>query len=415
MSSILSDAAVAATNAHLDVDYNDVVYYKLPLLKTFKVDVHGGNKILTSIKTAQTTSVGADMTGAISASASLARKQFSQGFASTMAVGEVSTNDIDLMADDQTSVVDAMVDSSEDAMRAAAKRVARNLAGDGFGTQFIIASHSGSSSPFTLTATRVTDLAFVDVGDIMVSSVAANSASLDTGSFTVSTIDRSAGTLVVTTGNSWAGASNDTHYCFFSLDKVSGSYDQPICGLGLDFWIPMTAPTTDESAICGVDRRSDVENLAGVRVDGRKKAIKVAITLATAKLGIKQDADPDLILMNPNTLATLQNDLGSGNYTRTSDGDSTTYGFDEIYASFPGVGKIRIVGAIEIKEDRFYVLSTSKWKLHQAKAKLIYPDGRGNKAGFIDHPTRASVQHRQKAVWGLSCSFPGANAVVQIA
>src|SRR6185436_17262002 len=100
---------------------------------------------------------GADVDTVIANADDVGRGSFKTPWAEGIAVGKVRNTDIDLMGDDENSVVDALVDSTSKKMKALAVRIERHLAGDGFGTLFKIASHTGGASPYVLTATRPTD------------------------------------------------------------------------------------------------------------------------------------------------------------------------------------------------------------------------------------------------------------------
>jgi hypothetical protein len=300
-------------------------------------------------------------------------------------------------------------------MRALATRIERHLAGDGFGTLFKIASHTGGASPFVLTVTRPTDLAAVYVGMKLVSSVAVNSGALDTGTATVSAIDRDLGTVTVTTADAWDGTSNDSHFMFSKFDKKAGSLAKPICGLGLDFWIPLTAPASDETSICGMDRRTDVQSFAGARLDGRKGGLYQNIMKMLSRLSINGQAMPDRIAVNSVTgWSDLQNSAPPNTLTKEPNGGELEYGFDVVSFMGPS-GKVKVFPCWSIREDRVYVLTRSTWALHHPKKQLIYTDSRAGRNGLIDSSTASAVQFRKKAIYALTCKFPGGNGVIQTA
>jgi len=263
--------------------------------------------------------------------------------------------------------------------------------------------------------TRPTDLAACYLNQKLVSCSTVNGAALDTGTATISAIDRDLGTVTVTTADAWDGTSNDNHFVFSKFDKKAGSLTKPICGLGLDFWIPLTAPSTDETAICGMDRRTDVQSFAGARMDGRKGGLYQNIMKMLSRLSINGQAMPDRIAVNSVAgWSDLQNSAPPNVFTKEPTGGEFEYGFDVVSFMGPS-GKVKVYPCWSIREDRVYVLTRNTWKLHHPKSQLIYTDSRAGKGGLIDSSTASAVQFRKKAIYGLTCSYPGANGVIQTA
>ena len=415
INNILSTQAVDALNDHLDTDYFDIVQRNNPLQVMFEDDTHGGLDIQTAIGVSEGDATGADTDTVIANADDVTRGAFKTPWAEGIAVGQVRNTDIDLMGGDENSVVDALYDATSKKMRALATRLERHLAGDGFGTLFKIASHTGGSSPYVLTVTRPSDLAAVYVGQKLVSSVAVNSGSLDTGTALVTNMNRDLGTVTVSTADAWDGTANDSHFVFSKYDKKAGSLTKPICGLGLDFWIPLTAPSSDESSICGMDRRVDTQSFAGARIDGRGKSLYQQIMNMLAKLSINGQAMPDRVAVNSvSGWADLMNSAPPNVFTKEPNGGEFEYGFETV--SFMGpTGKVKVYPCWAIREDRVYVLTRNTWKLHHPKSALIYTDSRAGRNGLIDSGSASAVQFRKKAIYALTCSYPGANGVIQTA
>lgn len=415
INNVLSTQAVEALNDHLDEDYFDIVQRNNPLQAMFEDETHGGLDIQTTIGVSQGDATGADVDTVIANADDVTRGAFKTPWAEGMAVGQVRNTDIDLMGDNENAVVDALRDATTKKMRALATRIERHFAGDGFGTLFKILSHTGGASPYVLTVTRPSDLAAVYVGMKLVSSVAVNSGALDTGTALVTAINRDLGTVTVSTADAWDGTANDAHFMFSKYDKKAGSLTKPICGLGLDFWIPLTAPASDETAICGMDRRTDVQSFAGARIDGRGKNLYQQIMNMLARLSINGEAMPDRVAVNSiSGWADLNNSAPPNALTKEPNGGEFEYGFDVV--SFQGpTGKVKVYPCWAIREDRVYVLTRNTWKLHKPKAQLIYTDSRAGKNGLIDSGTSSAVQFRKKAIYAITCSYPGANGVIQTA
>jgi hypothetical protein len=415
INNILSTAAVDALNDHIAEDYFDIVQRDNPIQAMLDSSQHGGLDIQQVIGTAEGDAVGLDTSTVITNADDVSRGAFRIPWAELIAVGQVPNTDIDLMGGDENSVVDALYDSTTKKMRAAATRLERHLAGDGFSTLFEIASHTGGASPYTLTVKRPTDLAAVYLNMKLVSSVAKNSAALDTGTATVTNIDRDAGTVIVTTSDAWDGTANDNHFMFSKYDKKSGSYSKALAGLGFDFWIPIAAPSTDETSICGMDRRTDVQSFAGARIDGRNKSLWQTIQKMLSVLSINGEARPDRVAVNTVTGWTdLINSAPPNALTKEPNGGEFQYGFERMSFQGPS-GKVTVWPCWAIREDRVYVLSSSTWKLRHPRKELIFTDARAGKNGLIDAYNASAVQFRKKAIYGETCSFPGGNGVIRTA
>jgi hypothetical protein len=301
----------------------------------------------------------------------------------------------------------------EGCMRKVSEDLEFDCFGDGFGSRGVIASHTGAG-PFVLTLSLPTDAIKWQVGDIGVSSAAANSGSLDTGSFTVAAVDTDAGTLTVTANASWAGGSNDTHFIFYAADKISGSYSVAQKVNGLKIWIPLTAPVGVD--IGGVDRSVDPNKLAGTRVDCRGMDIKQAVNVLVTQICLNRAANPRAIFMNPLTYAAYEDSLqNQAVYVKTQGtGEAAGVYYDGIKHMGPK-GPLTVYAAPGCDTDRFYACDMSTWILRAPKNKAIKMAGRAGKDGLIDGYNGDYVQIRMKYLANLSCSFPGANGVGRLA
>src|SRR5262252_6714065 len=106
INNILSTQAVDALNEHLAEDYFDIVQRNNPLQAMFEEATHGGLDIQQAIGVAQGSAVGADTDTVIQNPDDVSRGAFRVPWAEGIAVGQVRNTDIDLMGDDENSVVD---------------------------------------------------------------------------------------------------------------------------------------------------------------------------------------------------------------------------------------------------------------------------------------------------------------------
>jgi hypothetical protein len=98
----------------------------------------------------------------------------------------------------------------------------------------------------------------LEAGDTVVSSTTTSGGSVDTGTGTVTSVNRVGATFKYTANASWSPQVNS--YVF-----IDGDYNN--CMAGLQAWLPTTAPVLTSDSFYGVDRGVDPTRLAGIRVD----------------------------------------------------------------------------------------------------------------------------------------------------
>jgi len=408
----ISDNSAAALKDWYSMAYEDAAWRDNVFLGMVNKEAGGGQQVIQSIKVGRTAGHGADVTQAIANASPESRKKFITPYGKSFAIENVDNTEIDLSGEDEGAIVELLGDAMEGCMRKVSEDLEFDCFGDGFGSRGVIASHTGSG-PFVLTIGSVDAIKW-NVGDVGVSSVANNSSSLDTGSFTVTAIDTDAGTLTVSTANSWAGGSNDTHVIFFAADKISGSYATAQKVYGLKLWIPLTAPSGTDST--GIDRSVDPNKLAGVRFDCRGMDPKQAVNALITQICINRSARPDAVFFNPVNYAAYEDSLQNQvQYVRNAGtGEAAGVYFEGIKHMGPK-GPVTIYSAPGCDADRFYACTMSSWILRAPQNKAIRMAGRAGKDGLIDGYNGDYVQIRMKYAANLSCSFPGANGVGRLA
>lgn len=409
----ISDNSAAALKDWYSMAYDDAAWRDNVFYGLVDKEASGGQQVIQSIKIGRTAGHGADVTQAIANASPESRRKFITPYGKSYAIENVDNTEIDLSGEDEGAIVELLGDAMEGCMRKVSEDLEFDCFGDGFGTRGVIASHTGAG-PFVLTIGTVDAIKW-NIGDIGVSSVAANSGSLDTGSFSVTAIDTDAGTLTVATTNAWAGGSNDTHFIFFAADKIAGSLSVAQKVYGLKLWIPLTAPGAGVDST-GIDRSADPNKLAGVRFDCRGMDPKQAVNALVTQICINRSARPDAIFFNPVNYAAYEDSLQNQvQYVRTagSGGAAMTY-FDGIKHMGPK-GPLTVYSAPGCDADRFYACTMDSWALRAPQNKAIRMAGRAGKDGLIDGYNGDYVQIRMKYSANLSCSFPGANGVGRLA
>jgi hypothetical protein len=411
----ISDNSAAALKDWYSMAYEDAAWRDNVFLGLVDKETGGGQQVMQSIKIGRTAGHGADVTQAIANASPESRRKFITPWGKSYAIENVDNTEIDVSGEDEGAIVELLGDAMEGCMRKVSEDLEFDCFGDGFGTRGVIASHTGAASPFTLTLSQASDTIKWNVGDIGVSSVANNSAALDTGSFLVTAIDTDAGTMTVTTANAWAGAANDAHFIFFAADKIAGSYATAQKVYGLKLWIPVTAPAPGIDST-GVDRSVDPNKLAGVRFDCRGLDPKQAVNALVTQICVNRSARPDAIFFNPVNYAAYEDSLqNQAVYVKTrGTGEAATAYYEGIKHMGPK-GPVTVYSAPGCDTDRFYACTMSSWILRAPQNKAIRMAGRAGKDGLIDGYNGDYVQIRMKYAANLSCSFPGANGVGRLA
>jgi hypothetical protein len=409
----ISDTASAALHDWYSEVYDDGAYRENVFLGLVTKEDGRGQQVKQAIKIARTAGHGADIASAITNQSAELRKAFFTPWGKSYAVENVDNTEIDVSEGDDAAVVEILGDALEGCLRKCSEDLEHDLFGDGYGTRGTISSNSGGG-PYVLTLGQATDTLNWQVGDIGVSSAANNSGALDAGSFNVTAVDTDAGTLTVSANGGWSPT--NTHVIFATADKINGSYATALKVLGLKSWIPLTAPTGGDN-FGGVDRSVDPNKLAGVRVDARGMNPFQAINLVATKVGLNKSAKPNVVMASPLFYATLQDQLQNSVRYDRSEGKTPSGAsvfFDGIKIEGPR-GPMMVHSAPGCDADRFYVLSMGTWTLRSPKNTPVKMAGRAGKDGLIDVYNADQIQIRQKYLANLSCSFPGANGVGQLA
>jgi hypothetical protein len=389
-----------------DAAYRDNVFFGL----VNKIEGYG-QQLVQAIKIGRTAGHGADIASAITNQSSESRKKFITPWGISFAVENVDNTEIDVSDSDDGAIVELLGDAGEGCMRKVSEDLEYDMFGDGFGTRGSIGSNSGGG-PYVLTLAQRTDTIKWQVADVGVSAVANNSASLDTGSFTVTVVDTDAGTITVTANGGWTPT--NTHVIFYTADKKAGVLTTALKVLGLKLWIPLTAPSGVDST--GIDRSVDPNKLAGVRIDARNADPKQAVNALLTRISINKQADPRVLMCNPEFYQAYEDSLqNQAVYVRGQGTGEAAVAYYEGIRHIGPKGPCTLYAAPGCDADRFYALDMRTWFLRSPRNKPIKMAGRAGKDQLIDLATADGVQLRWKYLANLSCSFPGANGVAQLA
>lgn len=247
--------------------------------------------------------------------------------------------------------VEAFSFELESALDAMNRNLGYSVYGNGGGAVGQISAGSTVSSA-TITMLNINDIVKIEKGMILGTSTAdGTSGSYKTGTVTVLSVDRDAGTITAT-GNWNAGIPTVA-----ASDYIFPDGDFGLGCKGFSAHIPSTAPTSGDS-FNGIDRSVDPTRLAGSRVDGRGLSPEEQLQ-KMAQVGMRNGGKVTHCFMNDVDFLNLDLSLGS----RRVYADATTdvgIGFTGIKVA-TGMGPIECYADYNCPQGVAYGLALKEW------------------------------------------------------
>lgn len=266
-----------------------------------------------------------------------------------------------------------------------------------------------SVSTDTVTLTNATDARYFEKGQVLVASTADGTGSLESGSVTVSSVDRGAGTVTATANWSAGIATIAADMYLF----VKGDYANPSTGTvsirGLEAWTPTTAPTSGDNHF-SVDRSADSARLAGVRytISG-SGSLRSGLMDATTELDIQTGGRPDVAFMHPTHWINLAKELESDRIAPCTE-QLGQFGFEALKLRTPN-GIVKVFSDADCPTSRIHLLDSSVWELASLmSAPHIFNDDNTYIRASLADAYEVRIGHYAQLV----CRNPGANAIVTI-
>lgn len=317
----------------------------------------------------------------------------------------VQNTDIRAANGDLGAIYDLYADCMDAAMRACGDDEELILHGEGFGVIGTISSNSGGG-PYVLTLTVPQQAINFEPKMVLVSAVAKNSGSLDTGTATVTAVDQQGGTVTVSANGGWTPA--NTHILSVQGNKIASANAQ--LNVGLRGWLPLTAPTSGDSFF-GVDRSESVVNLAGWRQTTSTGSLATDTKALANNISRNSSAKPDIALYSYANFDKLENLVD--NKTRyPMPGRDVDVFYEALQIGF-AKGRLAATPTPFMDEDVYYVLQSDTWTLWSAGNEPVQsavPD----KQGFITDFQSDARQIRMVAQTIFSCESLGWNGVGQV-
>jgi len=227
-----------------------------------------------------------------------------------------------------------------------------------------------NASPWTDTATESfvlgnrEDVVHFELGMVIRWS-STETGAVDAGTFTVTARDEDTGTVTGTYAANGGSTPSANDYLFAQGDAQNGGATANKV-IGLDGWIPATAPTSGDS-FKGADRSADPVRYAGSRFNASGANISTAI-LDAGTLASERRARPDVVMANPVHVAqlikehdnkTVYNDIAVG---------STGQVFVKSIVVQSGAGPVKVIADPNCPPGTLWMLQLNTWKLFHLNA-----------------------------------------------
>lgn len=256
----------------------------------------------------------------------------------------------------------------------------------------------GSVASSTLTLLATNDIVNFEVGDIITAS-ATDGGALRTGSITVATVDRDAGSLTFT-GTITALADGD--FLMKQGDEAAGGANKRFAGLLA--WLPPTAPSA--TTFFGVDRSVDAVRLGGIRKDISSKPMVEGLVEVANRIN-REGGRATHCFIDYEHFTSLVHELGAKvNYVEKEVG---TLGFRGARIT-AGKQDIEVYPDQNCPSAYGFMLQLDSWKLATLGVAPDYLDEDGLK--MLRESSSDGYEVRMGLYGNLGCNAPGYNAVM---
>lgn len=389
--------------------YENMFYRDRPAMGMIAKERAGGEQVKQPIKISQGPGQSATFTNAQGNVGLAVRRPFLGDWGLDYSIARVANTLIELSQDNKGAIVKALADETETAVDALAQRLEHDMFRSGYGDLGVVSAVATTTVTLTLRA----DAQNFFPGQVVVASTAVNTGVLLNGGATavVSAVDRDAGT--VSSASNWTAqiaALVATNVLFQQGDRTSAATPSPLKVVGFAGWLPLTAPTAGDNFF-GVDRSLDPVSLAGVRVDGRSKAISQAIYDLCVRIG-ENGGSPDTCFISFDGFGKLAVELDNRAIYENIQGAGITISYESITVAGPK-GRVRVFPSTFCPMDRLFVLTKRDWTIYcGGGANPMYPSLKG--VSLLDVSNADSVEVRHKTLAQLMCAAPGHSGVSQL-
>lgn len=265
-------------------------------------------------------------------------------------------------------------------------------------------STSATVASLTLLLQNIEDIVFFEVGQVIQASATdGTSGATRSGTATITSIDRDAGTIS-TTGSNWSAQITGLAVSDFLF--VQGDFGLKM--QGLDAWIPAAAPGA--TPFFGVVRNVDSTRLGGVRYNGVGQPLIEALIDGVERVQ-RHGGSPDVVIVHTKQFARISKSLETKRYgTRKSEDGRFSY---RTLVLETAAGDVDIMGDINCQVDVGWCLQLDTWTLATMGQipKMLDDDG----MPYLRQAAADGVELRTVYRGNLVCNAPGWNGRIALA
>lgn len=326
-------------------------------------------------------------------------KAFTLTRAKDYSLASIDNETLEASQNDKGAFMEAATVEIDGAIQSATRSLATALFRDGTGA---IGRINATVTGTTLTLATTVDIVNFEVG-MKINFTGDLSATRAGGPLTVNSIDRSAGSMVVSANLNTITGLTSNDYIF-----VQGDLNGKI--KGFEAWLPATVTST---SFFGVDRTADATRLGGCRYDGSAQPIEESLLDALSFVE-REGGSPSHGFLNFANLSNLKKALGSKvQYVDVNVPNAS------VKFSFKGVMidgnkmPVTIIGDQNCPSLVSYLIQLDSWKLYSLGMAPRILDSDGLK--FLRESSADSVEVRVGYYGQLGCKAPGWNCRVTLA
>ncbi len=410
MATTLDTTALAAVlkTQYTQPKVNNLVYPESPVFAAIKkrTDFVGDNKVI-ALQYGNPQGRGADFASGLTNISTSVYKKFTVTRKKDYAFGRVDGEAVDAAGTDAGALLNALKKEIDNAFYTAGRSIAAGMFRNGGGARGQISAGSNTGTA-TITLANTNDIVNFEVDMVLNTSTAdGTSGAKKSGTVTVLSVDRDAGTITAT-GNWTAGiataAASDYIFQNGDFETTNSMFS------GIAAWVPVTAPSA--TTFYGVDRTLDMTRLSGLRYTANAGGpIEETLIKCAARLA-REGASPDMAVLNPIDFGNLVVALGNKVvYDRVSSSDEPNIGFKSVSLMGPK-GPIDIVSDLNCPSGGGWMLTKKTWCFETLKGapRILNLDGNDMRASA----TADSYIFRIGYYGNLTCDAPGWNAYFQL-
>lgn len=394
-----STFAYALKRLYTKEKIKDTVYQQQPALAILpKMEDFGGDYFVIPVKYSKTGGRAATFSVAQSNKSAAGGVAFRLSRVKDYSLASIDSETILASQGDEKALLRAVKSEMDSAINALRLSIGRELFGDGSGKIGVIDTTVNST---TLTLTNADDITNFEKGDKIVFAANTSSALRTTTAATVNSVDRDAGTMVLSaTPTSLSGQSGDS--IFIEGDYDSASDTNKISGFKA--WLPDSAPGA--TTFFNVARNVDAVRLGGCRVDGSSLPIDEGLYKLATRIG-RENGTPDHCFLSFEKFEELQMTLGAK--VQYEDLEVGAVGFKALVLNAP-TGMIKVLPDRNCPKSNAYMITLDTWKLCTLgpAVRILDLDG----LQMQRESTADAYEFRIVCMGNLGCSAPGWNGTL---